>query len=280
MLSSRKKGFLLKLSILIMESRPFHTSKVGVFDSGLGGLTVLSELTKVSSGVHFFYLGDTARVPYGIRSDKTIIEYSLECTRFLLEFEIDILVIACNTASAKATEVLKKEFPFLKIFEVITPAVRVVSSTAQRSVGVIGTPATVKSGVYPRRIKSLNPSLNVIQKPTPLLVPLVEEGITEGAVAREVLKHYLWEWREKIDTLLLGCTHYPLLEGLIKEMFPHWRVVNSARPLAQNLKPLLNLGGENELFLHFTDRTAFLDRMVERITLNGNVKEIKVRDLL
>jgi len=263
-----------------MENKPFHTLKVGVFDSGLGGLTVLSELTKVSSGVKFFYLGDTARVPYGIRSDETIIKYSLECTRFLLKFEIDILVIACNTASAKATEVLKKEFPFLKIFEVITPAVEVVSSVAKRSVGIIGTPATVKSNIYLTRLKALNPSLEVFQKPTPLLVPLVEEGITDGKVAFEVLKYYLWEWKGKIDTLLLGCTHYPLLENSIKKLFPHWGIVNSAKPLAQKLKPLLNFGGKNEIRLYFTDKTAFLEDMVKRVSLKGEVKGVEIGNLL
>ncbi|RTZ70339.1 MAG: hypothetical protein DSZ30_01005 [Aquificaceae bacterium] len=117
MLSSRQKGFLLKLSILIMENKPFHTLKVGVFDSGLGGLTVLSELTKVSSGVKFFYLGDTARVPYGIRSDETIIKYSLECTRFLLKFEIDILVInSLQHRQCESYRSFKKRIPFLENF--------------------------------------------------------------------------------------------------------------------------------------------------------------------
>ncbi|HID78972.1 MAG TPA: glutamate racemase [Aquifex aeolicus] len=263
-----------------MESKPFHTLKVGVFDSGLGGLTVLSELTKVSSGVKFFYLGDTARVPYGIRSDETIVEYSLECARFLLKFGIDVLVIACNTASAKATESLKKEFPFLKIFEVITPAVDVVSVTAKSSVGIIGTPATVESNVYLERLEFLNPSLEIFQKPTPLLVPLVEEGLTDGKVVFEVLKHYLWEWKEKIDTLLLGCTHYPLLEYSIKKLFPHWGIVNSAKPLAQKLKPILNFGGKNEIRLYFTDKTAFLEEMVYRIPLKGKIKRLEIGNLL
>ena len=249
--------------------------KVGVFDSGLGGLTVLSELLKVSKGVEFYYFGDTARVPYGIRSTETVVKYSLECVNFLRRFGIELLVVACNTASARAVDKLKETFKGLEIYEVITPAVEEVVKAASKSVGVIGTPATIGSNIYKKRIETLNPKLQVFQRATPLFVPLVEEGITEGKLAEEVVKHYLKGWEGKIDTLLLGCTHYPLLEKTIKKLFPTWSVVNSAKPLAGRLKGKLQGGGENSVYLYFSDKTAFLDGMVSGMDL-GNVKSLEI----
>ena len=256
--------------------------KIGVFDSGVGGLTVLSELLKVSNGHEFYYLGDTARVPYGIRSTETVIKYALESTRFLLGFDIDLLVVACNTVSARALNVLKKKFPQLEIYGVVNPAVEKVAKIARKRVGVIGTPATVKSKIYPQGIKRLRPSIEVFQKATPLLVPLAEEGITDGTVAETVLNHYLKGWEGKIDTLLLGCTHYPLLEETIKKLFPEWEVVNSAKPLAEKLENILTLKGKeiNEIHLFFTDKTEFLETMIKRIPLKGEIKELQTKTVL
>ena len=250
--------------------------RVGVFDSGLGGLTVLSALLEVSSGVEFFYLGDTARVPYGIRSAETVVNYALECAAFLHRFDIDLLVVACNTASAKATKALRERFPQTEVYEVITPAVEEVLKKNPSRVGVIGTPATVGSNVYKDLLLEGNPNLKVLQRATPLLVPLVEEGITEGAVAETVLRHYLEGWRGEIDTLLLGCTHYPLLEETIKKLYPGWGVVNSAKPLAVKLSKRLTLGGENKIHLFFSDRSAFLGEMVQRIPLKGKLEGVEV----
>ena len=250
--------------------------RVGVFDSGLGGLTVLSALLEVSSGVEVFYLGDTARVPYGIRSTETVINYARECAAFLHRFDIDLLVIACNTASAKATKTLREIFPQTEVYEVITPAVEEVLRLKPSRVGVIGTPATVGSNIYKKLLLEGNPNLKILQKTTPLLVPLVEEGITEGTVAETVLKHYLEGWRGKIDTLLLGCTHYPLLEDTIKRLYPDWRVVNSAKPLAGKLSKKLNLGGKNKIHLFFSDKSAFLEEMVKRIPLKGEVERVEI----
>ncbi len=253
--------------------------RVGIFDSGLGGLTVLSALLEVSSGAEFFYLGDTARVPYGIRSTDTVKRYATECTLFLKNFDIDLLVVACNTASARAADHLRELFPDLEIFDVITPAVEKVVQSSHRRIGVIGTPSTVGSGVYKKRIEERRPTADVLQKATPLLVPLVEEGLTEGPIAEEVLLHYLKGWRGKIDTLLLGCTHYPLLKGTIKKLFPEWVVVDSAKPLAEKLKPHLKRGGPNKVYLHFTDRTAFLEEFLNRVPLNGKVERKEIVSL-
>ncbi|NPB04992.1 MAG: glutamate racemase [Aquificae bacterium] len=253
--------------------------KVGVFDSGLGGLTVLAELLKAAQGVEFYYLGDTARVPYGIRSTETVRRYALESARFLMEFGVDALVVACNTVSARAFDFLKEKLPKTPVFEVVSPAVAEAARTAKKTVGVIGTPATVTSGVYERKLKAVRNDLKVLQKATPLLVPLAEEGLVEGPVAETVLNHYLSPWRGKIDLLLLGCTHYPLLEKTVKKLFPEWKVVNSARPLARKLKPLLKGGGKNGVHLFFTDRTAFLDRFLASVKLEGEVRNFEVVSL-
>ncbi len=242
--------------------------KVGIFDSGLGGLTVLKALLNVSQGVEFFYLGDTARVPYGIRSEETVRRYALECASFLREFGIDVLVVACNTASARAYALLKKRFPNWEVYEVITPAAEEASKVAKRSVGVIGTPSTVGSGVYERKLRELRDDLIVRQRATPLLVPLVEEGLFEGEITERVLRHYLSPWKGEIDTLILGCTHYPLLKGAIERLFPSWSVIDSAKPLAEKLKGKLRANGKNSVFLHFTDRVAFLESFLELLEID------------
>jgi glutamate racemase len=157
--------------------------------------------------------------------------------------------------------------PELEIFEVITPAVEKVVEEATASVGVIGTSSTIGSGVYRREILKRRKDLKVLQRATPLLVPLVEEGFFEGEITDAVLKHYLSPWEGEIDTLLLGCTHYPLLEGAIRRLFPSWRVINSAKPLAEFLKVRFNGEGSNEVRLFFTDRTAFLEEFLRSVNL-------------
>jgi len=254
----------------------FVVIKVGVFDSGVGGLTVLKELLKVSEGVEYYYLGDTARVPYGIRSEDRIKKYAHGGVNFLRKFDIDLLVVACNTVSARALDFLRDRFPDLEIYGVIEPAVERVLKVSKEVVGVIGTPATVGSGIYKKLIEERS-NLKVLQKETPLFVPLVEEGLLEGTVAETVIKHYLSEWSGKIDTLLLGCTHYPLLKGSIKKLFPDWFIVDSAATLAGTLKSKLNTGGgKNKLNLYFTDKGAFLRKVISLLGLNGEINEFEI----
>ncbi len=189
---------------------------IGIFDSGIGGLTVLKEIVAKMPRENIIYLGDTARVPYGIRSPETVTRYSFENTQFLLSQEIKMLVIACNTASAISLDAVKKEYP-LPVIGVLEPGARAAAAaTKTRKIGVIGTEATIKSGAYEKEIKRLAPDIEVRSLACPLFVPLAEEGWTDNDVAELVAGKYLAPFRGAgIDTLVLGCTHYPLLKAVI-----------------------------------------------------------------
>jgi glutamate racemase len=189
---------------------------IGIFDSGIGGLTVLKEIAAKLPQENLIYLGDTARVPYGIRSPETVTRYSFENTNFLLSREIKLLVVACNTASAISLEAVKKEYP-LPVIGVLEPGARAAAAaTKTRRVGVIGTEATIASGAYEKAIKRIAPDITVHSLACPLFVSLAEEGWTDNDVAALVAEKYLTCLRGTgIDTLVLGCTHYPLLKSAI-----------------------------------------------------------------
>lgn len=189
---------------------------IGIFDSGVGGLTVLRSIAERLPGVPMVYLGDTARVPYGAKSRDTVIRYARACAELLLERDISMLVVACNTASAFALDILREELD-VPVLGVIEPGARdAVAATRNQCVGVIGTAGTVRSGAYQHIIRQLVPSMHVVAKACPLFVPLAEEGWTEGPVPLAVAGEYLNDFRESgIDTLVLGCTHYPLLRQVI-----------------------------------------------------------------
>jgi glutamate racemase len=214
---------------------------IGIFDSGIGGLTVLKEIIAKLPEENTIYLGDTARVPYGIRSPETVTRYSFENTRFLLSQEIKMLVVACNTASAVSLDAVKKEFP-LPIIGVLEPGARAaVAATKTRKVGVIGTEATINSGAYEKAIKKLCADIEVFSLPCPLFVPLVEEGWTENEVTELVAKKYLAALKDRrIDTLVLGCTHYPLLKVVItKVMGSGITLIDSATETAREVADVL-----------------------------------------
>jgi glutamate racemase len=194
----------------------FDDRPVGVFDSGVGGLTVLRALRARLPGEHTVYLGDTARVPYGTKSAEVVIRYALKNARFLLRRNIKLLVVACNTASSVALPALTEALP-VPVVGVIEPgAVAALAATRSRRVGVLGTPATVRSGAYLRVLERLSPGIFVWSQACPLFVPLAEEGWVEGEVPSLAARRYLAGLREaKVDTLVLGCTHYPLLRDII-----------------------------------------------------------------
>ncbi|MFP4500660.1 MAG: glutamate racemase [Candidatus Hydrogenedentota bacterium] len=192
---------------------------IGIFDSGVGGLTVYRQVTELLPGESVVYLGDTARVPYGTKSGDTVIRYARACARLLQGHDIKLLIVACNTASAYAVETLRAELD-LPVLGVIMPgAAAAAKATRSGRIGVIGTAGTVGSGMYPRAIAAVRPDAKVVCRACPLFVPLAEEGWTQGVVPREVARTYLGGLLTAgVDTLVLGCTHYPLLTTVIAEV--------------------------------------------------------------
>jgi len=218
---------------------------IGIFDSGVGGLTVVKEIREHLPGEPLVYFGDTARVPYGIKSGETIRRYAAEDVHFLLRFDPKLIVVACNTASAAALDDVRSRVD-LPVVGVIEPGARAAAEATEREVvGVIGTETTVASGAYERAITALKPAARVISRACPLFVPMVEEGRVNGRVARLVAAEYLGGLPPLgIDTLVLGCTHYPPLESVIAEALgPSIRIVDSARETALEVKRVVEEGG-------------------------------------
>jgi glutamate racemase len=203
---------------------------IGVFDSGIGGLTVLRALTEALPREDFIYLGDTARLPYGTKSNEVILRYSRENSEFLLAKGIKMLVVACNTSSAVAVAEISR-LTVIPVIGVIEPGAAAAATVSRNGkIGVIGTDATIASGAYTRAIHALRPRAEIYTRACPLLVPLVEEGWTENEIAQRTVAFYLESLKQSgIDTLLLGCTHYPLLRGLFERVLgPGVRIVDSA----------------------------------------------------
>ncbi len=235
--------------------------KVGVFDSGVGGLTVLRALRNTLPSVDLIYLGDTARVPYGGRSRETVIRYSLECAEFLSSQGIDALVVACNTASSYAVDDLSKNLD-IPVVGVVEPGVKSAVAVSKGKVGVIGTSATINSGTYQRLLR--DHGVEVLSKACPLFVPLVEEGVLAGEIVDRVVDMYLRDLKEAgVDTLILGCTHYPLLKTSIQKFMEGVNIVDSSRSVAEVLKEIIPNEGDGGLELFFTDRSQNLDKLIE-----------------
>lgn len=221
------------------------SAPIGVFDSGVGGLTVVREIMRNLPEEKIIYFGDTARLPYGSKSQETIIRYSRQIVRFLQDQGVKAIVIACNTASALALDVLEKEID-IPILGVVKPGAKVAAeATIGKRVGVIATEATIRSHMYRELIQKIDPEITVIGQPCPLFVPLVEEGWRKDEVTEIVARRYLKTLQEQdIDTLILGCTHYPLLRKLIGEiMGEQVRLVNPAYETSLALKQLLKEQG-------------------------------------
>lgn len=255
---------------------------IGIFDSGIGGLTVFKEVAENFPKADIYYLGDTARVPYGNKSKETIIRYSIECATYLYHnFNVDLLIIACNTASSYAIETLKKILP-IPIIGVVKPgAEAAIRYTKNKKVGVIGTVATVKSQSYVNELKNLDNSLEIYQKPCPLFVPLVEEGWIDNEVARLTVKEYLQELIEKgIDTLILGCTHYPLLKNTIKSLYPHLNIVDSSIAIVDHIKNLnLTFNGNRVRKVFITDESHAFDNFKKMLIGDVKTEKIELSDL-
>ncbi len=217
---------------------------IGVFDSGLGGLTVVQAIRRALPGERILYLGDSARVPYGTRSAGTVVRYAEKCSEFLTGQGLKMLAVACNTASAVALPALRAESR-MPVLGVIAAGARAVTSNGATRVGVIGTAGTIRSGAYLREIEALDPTCEVHQQAAPLFVPLAEEGWTEGEVPLLAARRYLEPLvRANIEVLLLGCTHYPLLVKSIAQALHKLdsdaRVVDSASAMAAEIKRVLD----------------------------------------
>ena len=223
------------------EIKALREAPIGVFDSGVGGLTVVREIMRQIPNEKIVYFGDTARVPYGSKSRETVTRYSRQIVRFLQTKQVKAIVIACNTASAFALDELEKEID-VPIIGVVKPGAKVAAeATRNGRIGVIGTAGTVGSNIYSTYIKQIKPNAEVLGKACPLFVPLVEEGLWQDPVTDEIAMRYLSELIDiGIDTLILGCTHYPLIRSTVgRIMGDHVTLVNPAYETARELKELL-----------------------------------------
>jgi glutamate racemase len=222
--------------------QPSSGNPIGVFDSGIGGLTVVRALMERLPFENIIYFGDTARVPYGVKSPETITQYSAEITNFLLQRDVKLLIIACNTMAAVASDTVKNLSP-VPVLDVIDAGARTaVAETRSKHVGVIGTPATINSNAYARAMHRHDPDIRIFSQACPLFVPLVEEGWWNHQVTRLTAQEYLRPvLAEHIDTLVLGCTHYPLIKPLLQEIVgPDICLVDSADAMADITANLLS----------------------------------------
>jgi glutamate racemase len=221
----------------VNNSRP-----IGIFDSGVGGLTVFSEIRKKFPSEDLIYFGDTARVPYGPKSKNTVIEYSIQNARFLLSFQVKMIIVACNTSSAVAIKPLQELFP-VPVIGVLQPGAELAAATTKNNrIGIIGTEGTINSGAYPLAIEKINKAIKSYSVACPLFVPLVEEGWQDHHVTKEIVSEYLAELLDKsIDTLVLACTHYPILKAVIKQVAGEdINLIDSAETLACYLESQIN----------------------------------------
>src|SRR5215510_7283885 len=213
---------------------------IGIFDSGVGGLTVFRAIERRLPNESLIYLGDTARIPYGVRSPATVERYAFECASFIERKSVKAIVVACNTASALAANYLRSKFS-IPIIGVIRPgARRAVEQTRSGRIGVVATEATVASGAYQRAMLAIRNGLEITSRACPLFVPLAEEGWIDHSVTRQVAEEYLGEFRSRVDTLVLGCTHYPILRPVIERVLGDGvSYVDSGDAVAETLSKLL-----------------------------------------
>lgn len=266
----------------IMDNRP-----IGIFDSGIGGLTVLQEVVEQFPNEEIIYFGDTARIPYGTKSKEAVIRYSFQCIRFLLSKDVKMIVIACNTASAVALEPALKEFdiPILGVIEAGAKAA--VKGTLNGKVGVIGTTGTINSNAYQKAIRNMSPAAEVIGQACPLFVQIVEDGWEDTEVAMLTAEKYLIDMKEHdVDTLVLGCTHYPILRYTLRKVLGEDVVlVNPAYETAKEAREILT---ERKLLTERTDMPKvefFVSDDAEKFRriggnmLNRNIDSVKKIDI-
>lgn len=233
-----------------MDNRP-----IGFFDSGLGGLTCIPYLMKALPNERIIYFGDTARTPYGSKAISTIQLFSNQIADFLVKENVKMIVIACNTVSSTCLLDLQEKYPNIPIVGIIGPAAEAVANTCakENGIGIIGTKVTIKSKAYDNLIHGLNPVLKLYSTPCPTFVPLIEEGIIQNEIMDLSIKYYLDNFisYNKIDTLVLGCTHYPLIRNNIEKLYPDLRIINPSEEILQSITSQL------EHFDIFSDKPIY-----------------------
>ena len=264
----------------VSEGEPLE--RIGVFDSGIGGLTVLRRLRSAFPRLDMVYLGDLARVPYGGRSVDTIARYAVDDVEFLLRRGVEAVVAACGTVSSNALEVLQRRYD-LPVYGVIDSAARRAAAlTKTGSVGVIGTQATIKSGAFRRHVAAADPAVSVTEQACPLIVPLVENGVEPGdPLAELVCRRYLSAFEGKnVDALIMGCTHYPLFRPAFEALLPGVEMIDVGQALAEDLRGVfggLQGAGRTEYFV--TERSAAFDELVRNIDPGVDPADIRIADI-
>lgn len=266
-----------------------NNSPIGIFDSGIGGLTVAKEIAKKLPQESLIYIGDTARVPYGTRSKEVVTKFALELTNFLLRRKVKCLVVACNTISSLSLDEIKRVSP-VPVVDVVKPAVKkAILVTKNKRVGVIGTQGTILSGAYENEIKKIDTKIRVFSVGCPLFVPLAEEGLQKHKATELVAEDYLDELAVfKIDTLILGCTHYPILyKAIVEAIGPKVALVDSAEPTTEELERILyetgllseNKNPKYEFFV--TDAPERVFKVASRFfgeIMEGKLKKVSLTD--
>ena len=219
-----------------MDNRP-----IGVFDSGLGGLTSVQELHRQLPEERVIYLGDTARTPYGSKSPETIVKFATQNVDYLIARNTKMIIIACNTVTALALDALRQRYPAVPIIGVIEPTVKKVVSSGCKKVGVIATKATIGSDVYGRELRTMSPGIEVFSTACPAIVPLIEEGLTDTDIMKLTVSHYMDDFVKEggFDDLILGCTHYPLVSRHIRNLYPNLRMYSSSAEVIREAAVIL-----------------------------------------
>ena len=218
----------------------YDNRPIGIFDSGVGGLTVLAEVKKNLPHESTIYVGDTANVPYGGKSPEVLLRHGRDIIRFLQNQDVKAIVLACGTTSSTVYEDLAKEFPHIPLVDVIRPGVKACVKLKIPRLGIIATAATIKSGLFAHLIKTQAPGIHLEAQACPIFAPMIESGITRGSIAEWAIETYIGHWQGKIDALVLGCTHYPLLTGALTHVLgKSMQYVNLAEHTTQALKSLL-----------------------------------------
>lgn len=258
---------------------------IGIFDSGLGGLTNVKELRKIMPNENIVYFGDTGRVPYGSRSNDTIIKYTRQDIRFLMSFPLKAIIVACGTVSSVALDVVKDELE-IPIIGVVEPSVKsAIKATKNKKIGIIGTEGTIKSGSYKKKILSEFPECEVYDVPCPLFVPLVENGYIKSEATKIIAREYLEPIKEKgVDTLILGCTHYPLLTEVIGEiMGSNVTLINPGFETARYAREIIECeegtkGTTDYYVSDSVDKFSYLASMFLEDKIDNKVKKIDIEE--